>query len=149
MAKQVNSNGFAPQGYIEEVNQTREKAENEVIALAKGSRKWTMCVPVQDDDSDQVLMNALRYLKEITRAYEKLSNDMLRTLESLDRAGVWTGADDLVFDRIDHIILERETSTKVLGRWQQYANYCFLCAANGNKARTFMEWLHAMFPDGS
>lgn len=148
MKQQIGFNGFAPQGYIEEVNQTREKAENEVIALAKGSRKWTMCIPVQDDDSDQVLMNALRSLKELATAYEKLSSDMLRTLESLDRAGVWTGADDLVFDRIDHMILERDTSHKVLKNWQTYANYCYLCAVNGTRPDAFMDWLHRHFPEG-
>lgn len=136
MKLQVNSNGFAPQGYIEEVNQTREKAESEVIALAKGNRKWTMCIPVQDDDSDQVLMNALRYLKEITRAYEKLSNDMLRTLESLDRAGVWTGMDDLVFDRVDHIILEHTT---LLDK-AEYAGFCRSCALSGEVPLTFEEF---------
>lgn len=35
------------------------KARAEVIALANGSRRWRMCVPVQSDDSDTVLMAAI------------------------------------------------------------------------------------------
>lgn len=34
-------------------------AKQEVIHLATGKRKWTMCIPVQAQDSDVLLMDAL------------------------------------------------------------------------------------------
>lgn len=54
-----------------------EKAKAEVIGLASSNRKWTMCIPAQQSDSDNVLMDALNdvpilldRIAEMERRYE-------------------------------------------------------------------------------
>lgn len=37
------------------------RAHTEVTDLCKGTRRWTMCIPVQDSDSDMVIGDAIRH----------------------------------------------------------------------------------------
>jgi len=82
---QVPSTDLTP--FLAAVRERLAKAKEEVFGLCDGSRKWTMCVPVQEQtDSDRVLMVALNDLarllalaeagQEMTAQFE----DMLRIL---------------------------------------------------------------------
>ena len=51
-------------GATGEVLRLIEAAEREVSALCSGTRRWTMCVPVQQTDSDITISNALRAAKD-------------------------------------------------------------------------------------
>ena len=52
---------------------------------------------------------ALRVTGEtFARLIAQWRNDYLHALELLDRAGVWTGADDLLSDRVAALIIERD-----------------------------------------
>lgn len=44
---------------IEEIAAQRTLAETEIHRICAGERRWTMCVPVQQDDSDMVFSDAL------------------------------------------------------------------------------------------
>ena len=55
-------------------------------------------------------------LRVTTEGYARLiadnHNDYQNALELLDKAGVWTGADDLLSDRIAALIIERDVAQK-------------------------------------
>lgn len=56
---------------IEAIASRRNVASTEISRVCSGERRWTMCIPVQDDDSDVVLEQALqdsqRLEKEVYR----------------------------------------------------------------------------------
>lgn len=56
---------------IEAIAERRMKAEAEISRICSGERRWTMVVPVQADDSDMLLSQALqdsqRLEKEVYR----------------------------------------------------------------------------------
>lgn len=68
---------------IEQIAKRRTTADTEINRLCSGERRWTMCVPVQDDDSDMVLSQSLqdsqRLEKEVYRlrgAIKQITIDM-------------------------------------------------------------------------
>lgn len=53
---------------IEEFESARAKAHDEICGLADGSRRWNMCIPVQQTDSDIVLQAPLDKATLFTQA---------------------------------------------------------------------------------
>jgi hypothetical protein len=53
-----------------------EKAHGEVYGLCDGSRKWRMCAPVQETDSDIVLVAALDDIPALAAAVTALSDEV-------------------------------------------------------------------------
>lgn len=102
-------NGFVPVSKIEEIKVNLQRANDEVEALCKHEHEWQMHIPVHEKtDSDVIIGNALHDLRDLLHGYEVLSRDMLKALELLDAEGVWTGADDLLHDRIQQLVNERD-----------------------------------------
>ena len=102
-------NGFVPRSKIEEIKRNLLRANEEVDALCKHEHGWRMSIPVHEKhDSDVIISAALDNLEEVLHGYERLAQDMLKALKLLDAEGVWTGADDLLHDRIQQLVLERE-----------------------------------------
>lgn len=56
------------------------------------------------DDERRTLRNAEFFMGAMFRTYKRLAADAIRALELLDAAGVWTGADDLIADRVNSLI---------------------------------------------
>lgn len=55
--------------------------------LASGRKKWTMCVPVQDDDSDMLLVDAMRVgLAAVTEA-ERLRGELMQVVGHQEEPG--------------------------------------------------------------
>lgn len=108
------TNGFITRSKIEEIKSNLQQANDEVDALCKHEHNWRMSIPVhQKRDSDVLIGNALSDLKGLLHSYEVLSRDLLKALEYLDAVGVWTGADDLLHDRIQQLVLERDGYKKL------------------------------------
>jgi hypothetical protein len=55
-----------------------QAAKDEVCGLADGTRKWRMCVPVDQHDSDSRLMTALLDADRLLAAVEALTKDARR-----------------------------------------------------------------------
>lgn len=43
---------------------------------------------------------------EVIEAYRSLRDDVTKAIELLDKAGVWTGADDVLHDRVQEMVNE-------------------------------------------
>lgn len=58
---------------LEQIAQRVKAAHREICDLASGKRRWTMCVPVQQDDSDMILqapLDDLSYLLKLVASLE-------------------------------------------------------------------------------
>ena len=91
---------------VEAMEARCKKAKEEVIAICTGTHKWTMCVPVQESDSDRVVMTALNdtsILLADWRAMRKLLIEASGMLKLLDRN------------------TEHESVTAWLAKWQAFA----------------------------
>lgn len=64
-----------------EIRQRVDAAWEEVVGLANGSRKWTMCVPVQATDSDEVLAAPLGDIEKLLGRIDVLTA-LVRELET-------------------------------------------------------------------
>ncbi len=60
-----------------------------------------------------ILWNAVSHSENLLSILENMQSDLVRSLELLDAEGVWTGMDDLLHDRIQHLILERDGFKKL------------------------------------
>ena len=56
------------QAKLREIETSIAKAHRHICDLASGKAKWTMCVPVQSDDSDAVLQAPLDHLERLCAA---------------------------------------------------------------------------------
>ena len=119
---QVPSTDLTP--FLAAVRERLAKAKEEVFGLCDGSRKWTMCVPVQEQtDSDRVLMvalNDLARLLALAEAGQKMValNDLARLL-ALAEAG-------------QEMTAQFEDMLRILcGRW---------CTANGPHTMGCQRW---------
>lgn len=61
------------QNNIKNILEQKEKARQHICDLASGKKKFTMSVPVQDDDSDLLLTSTLDYIDELI---ERLQNSI-------------------------------------------------------------------------
>lgn len=59
------------EAYLEKANESKDKAHREVCDLASGKRKWEMCVPIQNTDSDIVLQAPLDILETLISIIRK------------------------------------------------------------------------------
>ena len=61
---------------LEAIRARNVRAYEEVFALCRGDREWTMSIPEREDDSDRVLVAALRdeleLLSEVRRRWDSL-----------------------------------------------------------------------------
>ena len=55
---------------LDEMRQRCEAADRLVCDLASGKKKWNMCIPAQEDDTDFVLVNPLREMPLLISALE-------------------------------------------------------------------------------
>jgi hypothetical protein len=69
---------------LELMAQRRAKAVTEMQRICSGDRRWTMCIPVQEDDSDMVIGASLddleRLIGEVYRLRGVLKKLHLETL---------------------------------------------------------------------
>lgn len=107
-------NGFVPVSKLEEMKTNLQRANDEVNALTRREHEWRTSIPVHEKtDSDVIIGSALWDLRDVLHGYEVLSRDMLKALKLLDAEGVWTGADDLLHDRIQQLVNERDGYKKL------------------------------------
>lgn len=66
---------------IESMTKHREQAVEEVHELNYGHKDWRICIPVQDDDSDQVIMAALIDLENLLNWVATLEDKILVAAE--------------------------------------------------------------------
>lgn len=93
----MNETGeLTPQQLIE-IQARRADAMNEITALCKGERIWTMCIPPQASDSDMVITNSL--------------NDV-RTL--LDHSSAQEAEKDAIIESADALIDEQDARIRKL-----------------------------------
>lgn len=59
-----------------------EAAREEIFRLCKGTRNWTMCIPVQPDDSDIVFVNALDDTSAALSVIEAMA-EALKTIQGI------------------------------------------------------------------
>ena len=95
------SETFISDETLNKIEERRLKAQQEISDICDNKKRWQMCIPVQQNDSDVVLGNALQDELSVMKAYKRLKDDYIKTLEILDRYGVWTGFDDVASDRVE------------------------------------------------
>lgn len=109
-----HGNGFVPRSKIEEIKANLKRAKDEVDELSSREHEWRMHIPARKkSDSDVIIGDALRDLKDLLYGYELLSQDMLKALKLLDAEGVWTGMDDVLHDRIQQLVIDRDGYKKL------------------------------------
>lgn len=64
-----------------------DRAAREIGDLAARRKQWRMCIPVQRDDSDIVLMTAVQAGREATNKYGGLLTFIAATKHAWDRVG--------------------------------------------------------------
>ena len=57
----------------------------------------------------RLLWNAVQYGQRLLSILVPMQKDVIKALELLDAEGVWTGADDLIHDRLSAYIQEHKT----------------------------------------
>ena len=65
--------------------------------------------------------NALQYALRLLSVVVPMQSDLIKSLKLLDAEGVWTGADDLLHDRVQHLILDRNGHQRSSEGWEQIA----------------------------
>lgn len=123
MTNPFGHNGFVPRSSIEAIKAIKQRAVDEVGALSCHEHEWRMHIPVHEKtDSDVIIGNALDHLGYLLYAYELLSQDMLKALKLLDAEGVWTGMDDVLHDRIQQLVNDRDGYQKLYEECRERAN---------------------------
>lgn len=56
------------------------------------------------DDERRLLWNAVQHGQVLLNLLVPMQADVLKALEYLDAAGIWTGADELVHDRVKAVL---------------------------------------------
>lgn len=114
MTNPFGHNGFVPRSSLEAIKGILQRAKDEVDELSRHEHEWRMHIPVHEKtDSDVLIGNALDHMGYLLFAYELLSQDMLKALKLLDAEGVWTGMDDVLHDRIQQLVNERDGYKKL------------------------------------
>lgn len=96
--------------------------KNEISAIAYDLQEAENLLrrKVSDDVNGEVTMtanerrllwNAVQYGQRLLSILVPMQTDVIKALEMLDAEGIWTGADDLVHDRVRHLILDRPRQT--------------------------------------
>jgi DNA repair exonuclease SbcCD ATPase subunit len=68
---------------LEAIQARAERAHQEISGICDGSRRWTMRVPVTEDDSDMVLSALVVDVDQLTAANADLTDRLDRTLHEL------------------------------------------------------------------
>lgn len=109
MTNPFGHNGFVSRSSLEAIKGILQRAKDEVDELSRHEHEWRMHIPVHEKtDSDVIIGNALDHLGYVLFAYELLAQDMLKALKLLDAEGVWTGMDDVLHDRIQQLVNDRD-----------------------------------------
>lgn len=95
------SGEFISDEQMQKIEERRLKARQEIVDICDNKKQWQMHIPVQQNDSDVVLENALQDELSVMKAYKRLKDDYFKTLDILDKYGVWTGFDEVVSDRVE------------------------------------------------
>lgn len=53
------------------------KAHDELSKICQDTKKFRMCIPVQEDDSDMILRRALRYADRLEESNKKMKKKIL------------------------------------------------------------------------
>lgn len=86
---------------IEDIRDRRGKAETEMYRLCSGERKWTMCVPAQDDDTDVLLDQAFKDSARLEQEVYRLRGEVKRLC--IDRK---KDIPDEIWDKLMAIVFE-------------------------------------------
>lgn len=62
-----------------------ESAREWIVDIAAGRREWRMCIPVQPDDTDVVLMGLYKAYMAALDRIDELENPQLAHLRGLDK----------------------------------------------------------------
>jgi hypothetical protein len=81
---------------LREIKDLAERADRLVCDLASGRKKWNMCVPPQDDDTDMVLIELPR------TTVPALVSALERAVEALE----WIRK-DIAFDNREDVIVRK------------------------------------------
>ena len=66
---------------LEAIRERNARAYEEVFALCRGDREWILSIPEREDDSDRVLVAALRDELELLSEVRRLRNWLQRIAE--------------------------------------------------------------------
>ena len=61
---------------LEAIRERNARAYEEVFALCRGDREWTLSIPEREDDSDRVLVAALRDELELLSEVRRLRDSL-------------------------------------------------------------------------
>lgn len=90
---------FVNQAVVPDIERTTEQLRD----LLRKYNAFEEGCPITIEER-ALLANVEFFLSGVFRTHMRLQEDVLKALKLLDKAGVWTGADDLVSDRVDALI---------------------------------------------
>lgn len=73
---------------LEAIEERCEVARREINRLCRNINKWTMSIPVREDDSDIILTNSLRDVPVLVDAVKRLKREVLLLRGELQRAEI-------------------------------------------------------------
>lgn len=81
---------------VQKITAFMEQMNND-LALAYPERSYPIAKPVH-------LYHTLKAMENVLSDYQDMRRDVFKALEILDALGIWTGADDLVHDRLVYLL---------------------------------------------